>query len=351
MAVHDFWGLGMNLTETLFVVGAGASHEVGLPLGSTLTGAIASKLDIRFEPFDKMIGGSHRIFEALKIHVSENGGDIGSLQTDCCWAIRDAMPQALSIDSFVDSHRDNEGIEICSKLGISESILVAERESKLFVGDGRDDKPDFGAIDGTWYEALFHRIHDRCNIDELPDRLASIAFIVFNYDRCVEHFLFHAIRNFYRVEKDRAAELLAPLKIYHPFGVVGKLPWQGGDQTTPFGATHTGGNLLAIANGIKTISETSAVQDGAADWSEALGAAQRVVFLGFAFHPQNMLLLRPAETSNQVRKRIFATAHGISDTNQELARASIKHQFGSSVDQGQMYVRGDLKCAGLFDVF
>ena len=35
-------------SKTVFVLGAGASHEVGLPVGSGLAEIISKKLDIRF---------------------------------------------------------------------------------------------------------------------------------------------------------------------------------------------------------------------------------------------------------------------------------------------------------------
>ena len=131
----------MTKTKTLFVVGAGASKEVGLPIGSGLTGEIAKHLDIKFKDFNDQISGSRPVAGALRAHVKKNGEsrDINPFLTASCWRIRDAMPQAASIDTFVDSHRGNAEIELCSKLGIAAAILEAERDSKLFIrGDGQD---------------------------------------------------------------------------------------------------------------------------------------------------------------------------------------------------------------------
>ena len=202
-------------------------------------------------------------------------------------------------------------------------------------------------IGDNWYSELFKLIADRCTVEELPERLASIAFIDFNYDRCIEHYLFHAIQRYYSVDQDFATQLLTPLKIHHPFGVVGRLPWQQERDTTAFGYVLSGENLLAIANSNFTISDSTANRAEVDAWGEALGAAQTVVFLGFGFHEQNMALLVPAETSMKVRKQVFATAHDISDFDRERVINSIKDRIGGA----KLFVRSDLKCAGLFREF
>jgi len=43
--------------KTLFVLGAGASFEAGLPTGKDIAQTIGKKMDIRFEHFNKHIGG------------------------------------------------------------------------------------------------------------------------------------------------------------------------------------------------------------------------------------------------------------------------------------------------------
>ena len=49
------------------------------------------------------------------------------------WRIRDAMPQAISIDNFIDTHGENKLIELCGKLAIVRTILEAEAKSTLIV--------------------------------------------------------------------------------------------------------------------------------------------------------------------------------------------------------------------------
>jgi hypothetical protein len=52
--------------NTLFIVGAGASAEFGLPLGTLLARQITNKMDIRFERGFEFVGsGDQRLYEQL----------------------------------------------------------------------------------------------------------------------------------------------------------------------------------------------------------------------------------------------------------------------------------------------
>ena len=96
----------MFQSKTLFVVGAGASQEAGLPTGNGLTATISNKVDIKFQGYDEHLSGEIEIANALKSHVQDAGGDINHY-LEACWHIRDAMPQASSIDNFIDQQGDD----------------------------------------------------------------------------------------------------------------------------------------------------------------------------------------------------------------------------------------------------
>jgi hypothetical protein len=65
-----------------------------------------------------------------------------------------------------------------------------------------------------------------CGEEGLRDRLANLVLIIFNYDRCIEHYLFHSLVNYHEMSREQAAELMAGVRIYHPYGKVGNLPWE-----------------------------------------------------------------------------------------------------------------------------
>ena len=90
----------------VLVVGAGASKEVNLPDGEELKQAIASSLGFGVEKMSQVVGGDHKIVEVLYQLAQQPGNQRGDIKPYLRSAalIRNAMPQAQSIDNFIDSH-------------------------------------------------------------------------------------------------------------------------------------------------------------------------------------------------------------------------------------------------------
>lgn len=96
-------------SKTVFILGAGASAEVELPVGEALTKPITDLVDIRFDR-GNWISGDPLIVDALQNHVrktSPSNPDINPY-LHAGWRIRDAMPLAASIDNFLDGHREDK---------------------------------------------------------------------------------------------------------------------------------------------------------------------------------------------------------------------------------------------------
>ncbi len=251
--------------KTVIVVGAGASTEAGFPSSTELKRQIAALLDIRFGDFDHPINGDLEIIRALdKIQQTDpNASDIDPyIQTRL--DIRDALPQAMSIDSFIDAHRGDKKIECCGKLAIVRSILRAEKRSRLYINpDNSFNKLNFRSIEDTWFNAFWQLLCEGCQAEELQERLSSIVLMIFNYDRCIEHFLYHSIRNYYGLSDDRAAYLVSVIKIFHPYGTVGTLPWSLHQHQVwplhqhpvPFRDEPAALDLVRLAGQIKTFTE------------------------------------------------------------------------------------------------
>jgi len=186
----------MFKSKTLFIVGAGASQEIDLPTNTQLKAVIAEKLDIDlFGTLDRAAAGDSEIARAIEEHAKRNNVDTNILVGDA-WKIRDAMPQAISIDNFIHTHGTTPGIVLCGKLGIAQAILEAERDSKLIVGDEKTrqfDEIDYGGIQKTWYSPFFQLLTENVRNEEVDSLFDQISIITFNYDRCIEHFLYHSI--------------------------------------------------------------------------------------------------------------------------------------------------------------
>src|SRR4051794_26668209 len=95
--------------KTLYVVGAGASYEVGLPLGVHLKAEIARVLKFRIDDFGRINEGNEDISRAFSILAARKGNS-SNINPYLQAAIRigDAMPQAISIDNFIDANNDDK---------------------------------------------------------------------------------------------------------------------------------------------------------------------------------------------------------------------------------------------------
>lgn len=344
----------MSNKETLYIVGAGASSEADLPTGHELKERIASFLNIVFKDGYTQSGGDRNIWEAVRIHVhqGENRNIDMNPYLQAAWRIRDAMPQAISIDNFIDNHKGDEKIELCGKLAIVRSILEAERGSLLYVNPSNiNNRLNFSALGETWYASFMQLLTENCTKENLSKRFESIALIVFNYDRCIEHFLYNSLQSYYGLKPHEADKLVNEIEIYHPYGVVGNLPWQG-DQSVPFGGEPHSQTLLTLAHQIKTFTEGTDTQSSDILAVRAnVNKADAIVFLGFAYHELNMKLLMPDSSTPDSSKlrSCFGTAKGISDHNCGLIKDQLKAFYKRDVDY--LIINNELDCNRLFEEY
>ena len=318
----------------VLVVGAGASKEVSLPDGEGLKHAIASSLGFRVEKVFQVVGGDQKIVEVFYQLAQEPGNQRGDINPylRASALIRNAMPQAQSIDNFLDSHRSDTRIAQCGKLAIVSCILKAERASSLRVDHSNIyNTIRFANVGNTWFNGLFQLIVQSCQRDEVPDRLRKIAVISFNYDRCLEHFLHGALQNYYSMSSEQAAATLRELDIFHPYGTVGSLPWADSSTGVEYGGEPYSQQLAILATRIRTFTEgTNETASEIVSIRSSLRSAERVAFLGFAFHPLNLELLYGAKIKQAASQDclVYATALGLSDSDARLISGDLAFQGG-----------------------
>lgn len=321
--------------KTVYVVGAGASAELNMPTGFALKKTIGELLRFEFDG-QKRIGGDGLIADSIVQHAEHNNVD-HDLFFHAAAQIANALPLAISIDNFLDAHRNNTYINLVGKLGIARSILAAERECLLFSA-GDQGKFDFTPISNTWFISFFQLLVENCTLDDLPARFSQLRFVVFNYDRCVERFLHLALVDYYGISSEKAAEFVGRIEIIHPYGSVGSLEFQIGPNSTPFGMVPTRIQLHQLSSKIRTFTEGSAETE----WNGRASIidyqdVDRVVFLGFAYHHLNMQILFSKEdidkkTSTADLAVYLGTASGISASDQQvlleriMALTGVRHQ-------------------------
>lgn len=332
--------------KTLLIVGAGASNEVGLPVGSDLKSSIVDALS-----YHKQGGGirDEIIDRAIVSLANREPAQIHQYR-EACGHICNAMPQAKSIDNFIDQHSGNKRIELCGKLAIVRTILKAESQSNLFVDPSNIyNKVRFEDVEKTWFTGFWKLLTENCSVSDLEERLASVAFVIFNYDRCIEHYLYHSLQNVYRIDAENAARLVADIEIYHPYGTVGSLPWQSAANSIVYGGTPTVNQLLELVGKIKTFTEgTDEKSSDVVAIRGHMKMSPRLVFLGFAFHKLNMELLLsvPRQGREFTQQRVFATASKISHSNVKAVSGKLVDHCKIAFDN--IHIE-DIKCTDLFD--
>lgn len=321
--------------ETVFILGAGASYELGLPLGEELKVQIAKLLDIRFADGHNQSHGDYQIAHALRSLAQEQTETSYNDLLRKCWLLRDALPGAISIDNLIDAHRNDPDIAEIGKLGISKAILLAEQKSKLYRKPTDRDELVFSQLSGTYLIPLFQLLTEGVAKEQAEEIFSNVAFVIFNYDRTIEQYFPLALERYYGFSKQEAEEIFSHAKIVHPYGRVGVFGRGKSLASAAFGADDC--NLRSIAQGIRTFSEGVADEQAEDEITSVIRTAEQVVFLGFAFHPLNMAILSTEmmDPDQEIGlSAIFGTTMGLSDAAVRSVTQSISNTFGKPPPSG-----------------
>lgn len=322
--------------KTLFIVGAGASAELGFPLGYSLAKIIQQNTSFIHQPGGLIEGPGANLIQALG-HSQPTAFSEDELKTAARILNRGATYNA-SIDDFLSVHAQSSSVVQLGKLAIIQAILDAERGSKLHSVTGFTPILDTRALEDTWLLQLSQillRGHTRATVRSVFDNL---AFVTFNYDRSLEVFLIHALKDGFAITHEQASEIVKSATIIHAYGSVGGLSGAAPAETFSFGGNGIRYGEVASTKLIQTYSESAA--DPAPIHGE-MERAQQIIFLGFAFHPQNMKLLKPRDGLSA--KRMIATTFGLSELDVVWVRSQLRQFF-----RGDVQARIDL---GDFEFF
>jgi hypothetical protein len=324
--------------QTVFVVGAGGSHELGLPVGADLAQAISDLTHMEFH-FGRLIKGDHRFFDVFRLHFQNN--DELNRHLKACRQIHEGILLAESIDNYIDRIK-NDAISFSGKLAIAYLILKAERESKL--GNPEPNKaPSITSLQNCWHLGFLKILCDGVSIDRLGEIFNDIIIIDFNYDRCIPQFLRYAISRAYHIEIREVEKLLDHLTIIRPYGDVGSLNPQNASSAVGFGTEVSGDRLLTISTGLKTFTEQIDDSILQASLTDAIGHASQIIFLGFAYHKQNLELLGNAPEECAV----LGTALGFSPSDTSAIEHQIRSYLFTAANPGAIALLNNLTCAEL----
>jgi hypothetical protein len=275
--------------KTIFVLGAGANVEIGMPDGHNLIKKISELFSNVHEEGGQLSGDNLIINYITYAYTFLNHNKNRTIQN--LHLISDGLKNTDSIDNYISSHDyQHKDIQFYCKLALVSVLLNAERECKLLDSTGNlalDNMND------TSYEPLFRFLINNNNPEKAKERLESIKIINFNYDRCFEFYFYYKLKSlFYGISENQILNLFLSLEIIHPYGKLGILPFIDRVDGIDFGGLPSNGKMMELTENIKTYSEGLAdKQSNTIQINKALNDANRIIFLGFAFHKQNMDLI------------------------------------------------------------
>lgn len=236
------------------------------------------------------------------------------------------MSQAISIDNYLHTHSEERKIVLMGKLAIAASILEAEAACAIRVEPHGEIK--FGALTQTWHATFFRMLTEDVKKDAVEDIFENIVFVSFNYDRCIEHYIAEALRNYFLMPRVDAQKLALKLKVIHPYGQVGKLPWQvRNDGGVPFGLNYSPQILPSISDEIRTFTEQVEDDGRLVEMRSVLTEAEQIVCLGFSYGRMNLELLKVGDNKKPYQGACYGASYGISKQNQAFLSYELRKVF------------------------
>lgn len=335
------------------ILGAGSSVVFGLPLGVELKNQIAESIYLYYDDFGRSLErGSHEIAEAFRLIAQKDDrlrGDTNTL-IKAARDIADALPMCGSIDDYIERHSGHHEYELCAKLGIAHCILKSERGSALRADPYKSNSPQLSAFEGCWLSEFLQIVTRRSSAKALKEAFSKITVVNFNYDRCFDQFTYFWLIAVYKLSQQEAADILSSIEIIHPYGSIGNIPYIDRSGVI-FGDDPSGTELISIAKNIRTYSESAGERDRSTAIAEALTKTKKIIFLGFAFHEQNMSLLASNVREAQPSPRhIFACTYGLSSARWEISRNRLSSTLNTP--QEMLFEHLDVRsCEAIFEQY
>lgn len=307
--------------NTVVIIGAGASAEANLPIGSKLKDDISRLTEVKFE-FGDLVQGNKEFVRELK-RCDRFSNDVGRLLS-ACKKVSAGVGFVSSVDNFLEIHADDEDVQVCAKCAITYLISKGERASKLAIDRSNVyNRLSSSALANTWYQGLAHVLFEKIPANNIGVAFEKATFVSFNYDRCLEWFLYQCLMGIYAIDSAAALELLSSVKIYHPYGQIGA----GVANAEGIFGNDLTDRIAITANKIRTYTEKIEADD-INEVRKSVDDAHSMVFLGFAFHPQNMSLLRSKNSTQFAKpKNIYFTSYGMSENDASEIGSKLEHYF------------------------
>ncbi|RYG92714.1 hypothetical protein EU803_00990 [Loktanella sp. IMCC34160] len=313
--------------SNVFIVGAGASTNFGLPVGENLKLEIGRLLD--FQPSRAGFGefGDNLLKRTLS-HVG-TVREYGLSYPDLLRAAQEtssAMTIAPTIDNWIHKNRNYDEFVLVGKLAIARVLSMAERSSPLFVKDDNIYRMlDYNNVGGSWLAGLATQMLTGSDFDDFIQSLSNITFITFNYDRCIEQFFLWLARIYFGEVDNADKRTLDALEVIHVYGSLGDLDTTFGPRTG-YGCDLDIHGLLQASEKIHTFTQGVSEENIRVRIHDALSNCEVLTILGFGFDRINFDLLPNQRL--EACQRLIVTTRGHSRDDLQTIKEGLHERLG-----------------------
>lgn len=327
----------MIRTKTAFILGPGASTELHMPGPAELLERIAQALDFARATANQMT----RDTAAIVRHVGKLAERMNKPEDALFRAgqrIHTAAKIGRSIEQVIEQNNDDPLVEAFGKLALAVFTLQSENRSSLRATPQGNAALPLQTGD-YWLIELGKLLTAGLPRSRLEKAMSDVSIISFNYDRSVEHFLPYAFATAYGMTLQEAQRIVTgKLRFFHPYGCVGRLPWQGGDMPDVDWGNEQPWNMAALSAQLRLFDQAMADRRGLAALRAAVGEASRIVFLGFDFSPRSFDLLIDGSLSHN--PELILSSYGMTAPNLTAAVRLLKRKTGNERDDRLMICPG-----------
>ncbi len=336
----------MIRTKTAFILGPGAASELHMPGPGETLERIAQALDFSRANANQLT----RDAAAILRHVGKLAERTGRSEEQLYKAaqrIHTAAKVSRTIEDVIEQNNDDALVEAFGKLALAVFTLQSEQRSSVRATPQPNGVLPLQTGD-YWLLELGKLLTSGLARNKLEMGLQDVVIVSFTYDRAVEHFMPYLLMTAYGMTLQEAQRIVAArLKVYHPYGSVGTLPWQGGDGATVEWGNEAPWNMAALSGQIKTAEQAAKDRAALAELRAAVARSQRLVFLGFDYAPHALDLLVDGSLSHN--PELVLTMHGLTGANRAAALRTLKRKSGNERDDRILISEG--RCLDVFRDF
>lgn len=327
----------MIRTRTTFILGPAAAAELHMPSAAETLDRVAQALDFSRASANQLT----RDGAAIVRHVGALAQRTGASQDQLLKAaqrIHQSAKVARSLEGVIEQNSDDPLLDAFGKLALAVFTLQSEQRSSVRPTPQPNAALPLQTGD-YWLLDLGKLIIADLPRHQLEASLADVAIVNFGYDRAVEHFLPFVLSTAYGMSLAEAQAIMAArLRIFHPRGAVGRLPWQAGDAPAADYGDESAANVDVLSALIKTGEQALADRAALHDMRAAIAGADRLVFLGCDFAPQSLLLLAEGALSHD--PELIVNMNGLSAPNRAAAVRMLKRLTGAQRDDRLIVTEG-----------